>query len=143
VKCPSCGSDNPDTSRYCGNCAAVLAVPDQPTVSVVTPRTGRDAVEPGTLVAGKYRIVSKIGQGGMGLVYKAEDVTLGRHVALKFLPPAVAGSAEVGDRFVVEARAAAALSHPNICVVHEVGSADGQAFIAMEHVEGETLRELI
>jgi formylglycine-generating enzyme required for sulfatase activity/dienelactone hydrolase len=97
----------------------------------------------GTLVAGKYRIAEKIGSGGMGVVYKAEDLKLKRAVALKFLPLHLADSAERKERFVVEAQAAAALSHPNICVIHEVGETEGQPYIAMEYVEGETLRHKI
>ncbi len=89
----------------------------------------------------QYRIVEKIGQGGMGEVFLADDTSLQRKVALKFLPPALADSPEFRERFLVDARAAAALSHPNICVIHEVGEAEGQLFIAMEDVEGETLRQ--
>ncbi|MCK5650262.1 MAG: serine/threonine protein kinase, partial [Gemmatimonadetes bacterium] len=92
---------------------------------------------------GQYRIVEKIGQGGMGEVFLADDTSLHRKVALKFLPPALADSPEFRERFLVEAQAAAALSHPNICVIHEVGEAEGRPFIAMEYVEGETLRQKI
>ena len=92
---------------------------------------------------GQYRIVEKIGQGGMGEVFLADDTSLHRKVALKFLPPALADSTEFRERFLVEAQAAAALSHPNICVIHEVGEAEGRPFIAMEYVEGETLRQKI
>ncbi len=79
----------------------------------------------------------------MGIVYKAEDIRLKRSVALKFLPPHFMDSPELKERFLIEAQAAAALSHPNICVVHEVGEADDRSFIAMEYVEGETLRDKI
>ena len=95
---------------------------------------------------GQYRILEKIGQGGMGEVYLADDTSLQRKVALKFLPLDLADSDEFRERFIVEAQAAAALSHPNICVIHEVGEAElGEAeprpFITMEYVEGETLQE--
>jgi serine/threonine protein kinase len=96
-----------------------------------------------SLVAGKYRILEEIGQGGMGIVYKAEDLKLKRFVALKFLPPHLMNSPELKERFLVEAQAAAALSHPNICVIHEVGESVEYPYIAMEYVEGETLRDRI
>jgi serine/threonine protein kinase len=83
-----------------------------------------------SLIAGKYRIIEEIGRGGMGVVYKAEDLKLKRLVALKFLPPHLMNSLELKERFIVEAQAAAALSHPNICVIHEVGEAEDQSFIA-------------
>src|SRR5436309_9022940 len=98
-------------------------------------------ISPGTRL-GPYEVIAPLGAGGMGEVWRARDPRLGREVAVKVLPEELSADRERLKRFEREARAASALSHPNIVTIHEIGEADGRAFLVMERIEGQTLREL-
>ena len=142
TKCNQCQAESPEESKFCGECGSRLFPPGEVVFSkTMTLETGTRVLSKGKIFADKYEISGEIGRGGMGVVYQAEDIKLKRTVALKFLPPELSVYPEAKERFIREAQAAAGLSHPNICTIHEVGEADGQPYIAMEYVAGQSLRQ--
>jgi len=144
VQCPQCQSENPEDSSFCRKCGSRLAIGGDAVFSkTMTLDTATKVLATGSLFAGKYEILGEIGHGGMGIVYKAEDIKLKRPVALKFLPAELARYEEARSRFIREAQAAAALEHPNICTIYEVGEAEGLTYIAMAYVEGRALRDRV
>ena len=98
---------------------------------------------PGTKISGRYRIVSLVGKGGMGEVYRADDLKLGQTVALKFLPRSLAGNPQRLEYFHSEVRLTRQISHPNVCRVYDIGESDGQQFLSMEYIDGEDMRVLL
>ena len=135
IECPKCSTKNPPDSNFCKKCGTELAPPS------ITKTLQTPLASPGKTIAGKYKILTELGRGGMGVVYKAKDTRLKRTVALKFLPSELTKDKEAKKRFIQEAQATAALEHPNICIVHEVDEADGQTFIAMSYTEGKSLKD--
>lgn len=144
MKCPKCQAEILDDSQFCSKCGTPIHPGDKAFLSHThTILRPIDELVPGTELAGKYKIIDVVGKGGMGIVYKAEDTKLKRNVALKFLPPELTKDEEAKERFVIEAQAAAALSHPNICTIYEITEEEGKSFIAMEYVEGLSLKNKI
>ena len=143
MKCPQCGADSPDNTRFCSQCGSPLLSGDAHT-HTDTIQAPYQQLRSDDMIAAKYRIVEKLGEGGMGVVYKALDIRLQREVALKFLSPHLTRDREARERFIHEARAASALDHTNICAVYEIDETeDGWMFIAMAHYPGETLKARI
>ena len=140
MKCPKCQAENTEDSVFCKRCATQLKSGQEISITrtIVKPS---DELAIGSTFAEKYKIIAEIGRGGMGVVYKAEDQKLKRYVAIKLLPSDLANVEEAKERFIQEAQAAAALSHPNICTIHEVEESEEKTYIAMEYIEGHSLRE--
>jgi predicted Ser/Thr protein kinase len=161
VTCAACGAEAPGGARFCLACGGRLGSDDLPTFSSpprdpASPRTagsdharprsssapsGEGRFLPGTVLGGRYRIVELLGRGGMGEVYRADDLTLSQPVALKFLPETA--PPDILERFRSEVRIARRVSHPNVCRVYDVGEADGRHFLSMEYVDGEDLASLL
>lgn len=145
-KCPRCGEPAAESlSRTAtlpaGNPTGLRRRDSLSRLSSSTADEGRFL--PGTLVAGRYRVIGLVGRGGMGEVYRATDLTLGQSVALKFLPEAAVRDRRLLERFHNEVRVARQVSHPNVCRVYDIGEADGHPFISMEYVDGEDLASLL
>ncbi|MGA8685968.1 MAG: serine/threonine-protein kinase [Candidatus Sulfotelmatobacter sp.] len=164
-KCSSCGTDTQANARFCSACGAPagntddLATLDLATATSPLPPRPKSATSsrpsssaeylsegrflPGRLLAGRYRIIALLGKGGMGEVYRADDLTLGQAVALKFLPDEAARDEGLLERFKNEVRIARRVSHPNVCRVYDVGGIEGHTFFTMEYVDGEDLASLL
>jgi class 3 adenylate cyclase/tetratricopeptide (TPR) repeat protein len=145
MRCPNCDVQNPDQSSFCQNCATPLPLSDY-TLSIHPEgyRPPEIEFEPGSLFADRYRIEERIGGGAMGVVFKAEDLRLGRNIALKFLSSHLTRNPDYKQRFIHEAQSASILDHLNICTIHEIDeTSEGQMYIAMAYYRGETLKEKI
>jgi len=169
ARCPHCSQSLADSHRFCPSCGASVDVSETPTGTAPRPLTPASARQgggnrrgtpapssaagvsaatsegrflPGTVLAERYRVVGLLGKGGMGEVYRADDLTLGQPVALKFLPAEVESDAERLERFFSEVRIARQVTHPAVCRVYDIGEDHGQHFLSMEYVDGENLATL-
>jgi Protein kinase domain len=155
VTCSGCGAVSSENVRFCSSCGRAIAILDTPTlepernavvpvpapISSHPPRNG--GFSPGTVLVERYRIVALLGRGGMGEVYRAEDLKLGNVVALKFLPASLQKDAAALAGFHAEVRNARQVSHPNVCRVYDIGEVNGQHFLTMEYIDGEDLASLL
>ena len=157
--CSQCAHALQDASKFCPACGSATAAtappeplqthdvtrtsgPDSPAPSL-SPISEHGRFEPGTRLGRRYRIVALLGRGGMGEVYRADDLELGQSVALKFLPPGVATEPRELARFRNEVRVARQIAHPNVCRVYDIGEADGHVFLSMEYIDGEDLAAVL
>ena len=150
--CPACGAGVAPATATAPAAAANVDLSEAATRAAgalpATPASGRPSsehgrFEPGTRLGTRYRIVALLGRGGMGEVYRADDLELGQSVALKFLPPGVATDPRELARFRNEVRVARQIAHPNVCRVYDIGEADGHVFLSMEYIDGEDLSAVL
>jgi len=154
ITCSGCGAVCSENARLCPSCGRAISIPDTPTLepsgvaagSAVhvrshAPQSG--GFSPGTVLIERYRIVALLGRGGMGEVYRAEDLKLGNVVALKFLPASLQNDTAALAGFHAEVRNARQVSHPNVCRVYDIGEVNGQHFLTMEYIDGEDLSSLL
>jgi tetratricopeptide (TPR) repeat protein/tRNA A-37 threonylcarbamoyl transferase component Bud32 len=145
IACPTCRTENADDSKYCRQCATPLPASDPgvsevPTTAVESPLR---ELTTGTVLAGRYRIIEELGQGGMGRVYKALDTKIGEKIALKLVRPEIATDRAVVERFANEIRLARRITHRNVCRLHDLGEERGTPYITMEYVSGEDLKSML
>ncbi len=142
MNCPNCKAGNAEDARFCGTCGHTMAATEASNPKLATFGEAPSLI--GREIAGRYRVQAKLGEGGMGAVYKAEQISLKRQCAVKLLRPEVAGSQMLLRRFNAEAELVAKLSHPNTVNIYDFGQdSDGTLFIAMEYIEGKSLRDVI
>jgi Protein kinase domain len=153
IACPACSRTLPDDAAHCTSCGAVVDLSATPTGTFAqkpTPLSIDDsspyiahALAPGVIIAGRYRVVNLLGKGGMGEVYRADDLTLNQPVAMKFLPRKLASDQDALARFHSEVRVARNVAHPSVCRVFDIGESEGRIFLTMEYIDGEDLSVLL
>jgi len=142
IKCPKCHHENPDDSIYCGKCTTPL----QPSKDIGVTKTIETPVEEyprGSTFADRYKIIEKLGIGGMGAVYRVEDTNIGQDIALKLIKPDIASDKKTIERFRNELKTTRMISHRNVCRMFDLAETEGTYYITMEYVSGEDLKSFI
>ncbi len=141
IKCPKCHFDNLDDTIFCGKCATVLKPSEEISLSrTETLETPKETLTVGSTFTERYQIIEKLGEGGMGMVYKALDKEIRENLALKVLNPEIAADVQTIDRFRNELKYARKISHKNVCRMYDLNKEEKTYFISMEYVSGEDLR---
>jgi TolB-like protein/Flp pilus assembly protein TadD/predicted Ser/Thr protein kinase len=143
TNCPKCRADNPETARFCGNCATPLPRPEEVDLPTVTLKTPAKALARGALFARRYEVIEELGEGGMGHVYRVLDNKINEEVALKLIKPEIAADRRTIDRFSNELKMARKISHKSICRMYHLAEESGTHYITMEYVSGEDLKSML
>jgi serine/threonine protein kinase/Tfp pilus assembly protein PilF len=143
VKCPKCQIDNPDTQRFCGDCGTQLPVSEDIPIPTQTIEAPKEELTTGSTFARRYQIIEELGRGGMGKVYKANDIDVKEKVAIKLIKPEISTDKNTIERFQNELKFARKIRHKNVCQMYDLNKEEGTYYISMEYVEGENLRNMI
>jgi serine/threonine protein kinase/Tfp pilus assembly protein PilF len=143
VKCPKCQTDNPDKQRFCGDCGTQLPVSEEIPIATKTLETPKEELTTGSTFARRYQIIEELGKGGMGKVYKANDIEIKEKVAIKLIKPEISMDRKTIERFQNELKFARKIRHKNVCQMYDLNRDEGTYYITMEYVEGENLKNMI
>lgn len=143
VKCPKCQADNPATQRFCGDCGTQLPVSEEIPIPTKTIEAPKEELTTGSTFARRYQIIEELGKGGMGKVYKANDIDIKEKVALKLIKPEISTDKNTIERFQNELKFARKIRHKNVCQMYDLNREEGTYYITMEYVEGENLKNMI
>jgi serine/threonine protein kinase len=136
VKCSKCQADNPDTQRFCGDCGTQLPVSEEIPIPTQTIEAPKEELTTGSTFARRYQIIEELGRGGMGKVYKANDIDIKEKIAIKLIKPEISTDKNTIERFQNELKFARKIRHKNVCQMYDLNREEGTYYISMEYVEG-------